>query len=46
MSINLGELEKQMLRRIFGPEKDEVIADGEIVRMRSFITCILFAKYN
>jgi hypothetical protein len=31
--------EKRLLRRIFGPEKNEVIEVGEDCIMRSFITC-------
>jgi hypothetical protein len=31
--------ENRVLRRIFGPKRDEVIGAGENCIMRSFITC-------
>jgi hypothetical protein len=33
--------ENRVLRRIFGPKRDEVTEDGENYIMRSFITCTL-----
>jgi hypothetical protein len=33
--------ENRVLRRIFGPKKDEVTGDGENYIMRSFISCTL-----
>jgi hypothetical protein len=32
-------LENRVLRRIFGPKRDEVIRGGESCIMRSFINC-------
>jgi hypothetical protein len=37
----LREFENRVLRRIFGPKRDEVQEVGESCIMRSFITCIL-----
>jgi hypothetical protein len=37
--------ENRVLRRMFGPSRDEVTGVGENCVMRSFITCN-FAKYN
>jgi hypothetical protein len=39
-------LENSLLRKIFGPEKDEIIGGWRKCIMRSFITFVLFAKYN
>jgi hypothetical protein len=35
----LRVFENRMLRRIFGPKRDEVTGGGENYIMRSFITC-------
>jgi hypothetical protein len=37
----LGMFENRVLRRIFGPKRDEVIGVRESCIMRSFITCIV-----
>jgi hypothetical protein len=34
--------ENRVLRRIFGPKRDEVQETGENCIMRSFITCVLY----
>jgi hypothetical protein len=36
----------RVLRRIFGPKRDEVTGDGENCIMRSFITCTYRQLYN
>jgi hypothetical protein len=37
----LRVFENRVLRRIFGPKRDEMIKAGENYIMRSFITCIV-----
>jgi hypothetical protein len=40
-TYGLRVFEKRMLRRIFGPEEDQVVGVGDNCIMRSFITCTL-----
>jgi hypothetical protein len=37
----LGVFENRVLKRIFGPKREEVAGSGEDCIMRSFITCTL-----
>jgi hypothetical protein len=37
----LRVFENRMLRRIFGPKRDEVTGEGENCIMRSFVICTL-----
>jgi hypothetical protein len=37
----LRVFENRVLRRIFGPKRDEVTGNGENCIMRSFVICIL-----
>jgi acid phosphatase family membrane protein YuiD len=41
VNVNVRVFENRVLRRIFGPKRDEVTRGWKIGIMRSFITCAL-----